>query len=548
VDSNSLYIRYLSAAAYTLSSGVLTRGALFLASIVLARLLGPRDYGAYSLIVASLLALTPFACLRLDIGLAKLIPELSVTAKGQVRKLVQSAYGLLALVAVPVAILVAAVADPAAHVLYHRPELVRYVRLTAPLLIALAAYHVAAGILMGIQDFRSLAIAQGVVSLVQVALTLPAAWLWRLNGALAAYALAWTFGVVLVVGFVAKGFARRGVRISLRCDWSPETAPLVRFSAGYLLATISWPLSFWCGNAVLTRFRGLDSAGLFSVAFSFAAWTVFLPGYLTNPSLPFLSEACAAQRFEAFRTVVGRNLRLIWLLASPLAIFITAGSKALIDLLYGSRFAVAWPAACLLSLGAVFTGSVGVLSQGFAGSGRVWQAAAMNWLWILSFASLSLLLVTKWGVTGVSVAYLAGTMLACWAYYVASRRALGLKNTRAGVALVILVPGFLLALALARNLTRVGALLIGLPLALLCAVALWLGLFSSGERVETYAAIHRLRLKMTTVGARAAGKREQSPARLFLSEAKDLSSAFPTLAGASPLAMADANFPPRADE
>jgi lipopolysaccharide exporter len=493
VDSTSIHNRYLSAATYTLTSGVLARGALFVASIVLARLLAPRDYGAYSLIVASLVAITPFACLRLDIGLAKHIPELLVTAKEEVEKLVASAYRLLLIFAVPLTILVAVFGGPAARLIYHRPEIVRDLIFTAPLLIVLAAYHVAAGILMGLQDFRSLAIVQGVMALVQIGLMLPAAWLWRLNGALAAYAATWTLGAVFVSGMAARNSARCGIGLSLgSSSTTPAAKPLVRFSTGYLLATISWPISFWCGNALLTRFRGLESAGLFSVAFSFAVWTLFLPGYLTNPSLPFLSEACAAAQLQDFRAVVDRNLRLIWLLAVPLVVFLTAGSKALVEALYGSRFTGAWPAACLLSLAAVFSGSVGVLSQAYAASGRVWQAAAKNWLWIFTFVALSCLLVKRWGVTGVSAAYLAGAALACCAYGVASRRTLKLENTGAAVAVVILIPGFGLAVTLVRSLSSVDALLVGIPLAFLCALALWVGLFSSGERAKTYAAAHRL--------------------------------------------------------
>ncbi|MGH9359095.1 MAG: oligosaccharide flippase family protein [Terriglobia bacterium] len=481
--SRSLYRRYLSAAGYTVSSGVVTRGALFLTSIIMARLLAPRDYGIYCLVISCLLALAPFAELRLDTGLVKFLPEWLASGKERVGSLVRSTYGLALILVLPVTAVVIISAGPLARIFYHQPGLSTYLALTAPVLIVLVGYQIGVGTLAGLQNFRSLAAVQGTIAILQIILMIPAAYYWKLNGAFAAYAASWACGAALVLVVSVKCLARRGmpfkgVRIS--CTECPS---LIHFSLGYLLATISWPLSFWCGNAILTRFCGFESAALFTVAISFGVWALFLPGYFTNPSLPFLSEAYAAERLPEFRTIVARNLRLIWLLAAPLAIFFTASSKILISILYGDKFLSAWPAAGLLSLAAVMSGSIGVISQGFAGSGKIWEVAALNWLWVFSFGILAWLLAASWGVVGVGAAYLAATLLAYCAYAARARASLELKNTGAVLALTVLLPAFGLAFASAYDASEISASLIGAVLAFGSALVLWRFLFSRSERL-----------------------------------------------------------------
>jgi len=122
-----------------------------------------------------------------------------------------------------------------------------------------------------------------------------------------------------------------------------------------------------------------------------------------GPAGPFLSEAWAAGRLEEFRDLARRNFRLAVSLAVPIAVFFAVVARPLVTLLYGARFAPAWPAASLLSLAGVFFIGIAVFNLAFTAAERVWESVALNALWLALFVALSAATAPAWGPAGVGL-------------------------------------------------------------------------------------------------------------------------------------------------
>src|SRR3974377_586397 len=90
----SLFRRYLSAAGYTLGSAVVGRGIAFVNTVLLVRWLGPGQYGFYSVLLSLLMVSSSFANLRLDLGLARYLPQFLLRRSGTEKELVKRAWKL----------------------------------------------------------------------------------------------------------------------------------------------------------------------------------------------------------------------------------------------------------------------------------------------------------------------------------------------------------------------------------------------------------------------------------------------------------------------
>ncbi len=90
----SLFRRYLSAAGYTLGSAVVGRGIAFVNTVLLVRWLGPGNYGVYAVLLSLLMVMSSFANLRLDLGLARYLPQFMLRRSSAERELVKRAWKL----------------------------------------------------------------------------------------------------------------------------------------------------------------------------------------------------------------------------------------------------------------------------------------------------------------------------------------------------------------------------------------------------------------------------------------------------------------------
>jgi O-antigen/teichoic acid export membrane protein len=256
---------------------------------------------------------------------------------------------------------------------------------------------------------------------------------------------------------------------------------LTHFSVGCLFASLISISGYRCGTAILTRYRGFEAAALFSVAYSFGAFTLFAPGYLLGPAVPFLSEAWAAGRLEEFRDLVRCNFRLAVSLTVPIAVSFAVLARPLVSLVYGARLAPAWPAASLLSLAGVFYIGIAVFNLAFTAAERVWESVALNALWLGLFAALSAVLAPAWGSAGVGLCFFLSLGVGygiCCAYGV---RAFGIPNVGAvQIATSVLAFGFC-AVWLASRLSGGALWLAGCAVAL--AVIAFLRAFCSSEEL-----------------------------------------------------------------
>jgi O-antigen/teichoic acid export membrane protein len=397
--------RYLTAALDSVVRGGASLALYGLTPIVLARALGPHDYGVY----ATVTSLTAFVAGLFHMGqnsaLHKLLPEYFVNDRARGGAMLADVVILTMAIALLCSAGLFAGANWIAAQLYHDAALTNVFRVCALLILTTALFNLASSVVAGLQDFQSYNTALLVRSLVLVTATWFGVMLWGLWGALAGQLIALGTSLMLLTASASRQASKRFAGL-IRPDFSRAVlSPLTAFVLPVFLMTLFNAPGYWWANTLLAQEHGFAAAGRFSAAYGLAQLIWLAPMSFYVPAMTFLSEAHAAQR-ERFGKLVGSNARTIWLLTLPLALGVALASPLLLRVLFGAAYQAAAPAAFALSLTGLLMGLIGLFNTALAAAGRIWYGCAITFGWAVIFVITGLISIPRWGLTGCALAYL----------------------------------------------------------------------------------------------------------------------------------------------
>lgn len=384
---------------------VVSRQALNLgATVILARLLSPADYG----LVAMVMTLTAFFQFFSDMGLSWATVQRSAVTRQQVDNLfwVNTAFGAVLWGA-------CALSGPLLNRFYGRSEL-------APVAAVLGAGFLLGGVavqptalLRRQMRLRALALievaARAAGAAAGVAMALAGFGYWSLAGqALVAQAV--VAGLALLVSEYRPGTPRRGA----------GTGALIKFG-GYLAGFEVFAYLGQNVDAIIVgRVFGAEPLGYYSRAY----FLMLLPAMLTSGSLNAVmvpSLSALRSNPEAMGAAYRKAMEAVAYVAFPLAIGLAVTAPEAVLVVYGERWAPVIPLLFWLSLGALFL-PLDTYRWLFIAAGR--GRALLGW-GIVQAVLLSggLLLATRWGLAGTAAAraWLAVAVLTAPGLYLAHR-------------------------------------------------------------------------------------------------------------------------------
>src|SRR5690606_18504631 len=322
------------------SVGIYTEYFLgMLTSIVIARHLGPADFGAYSLVIWLVATGVVITNSGVASAVIKFVAELRGAGReSQIRSLLAWAWrvqgGFLAVVLLGGTALFLLQGQRLMPGFDHGLLLLILLVTTA----LRASYMLNVGIAKGYENFRATAAIAVIVAPLNLLLIL---LVWWLDGP-----MEWFLGTFTVSSFVFWWISRRQVAPLLppAAAREPLDADTRRRLRSYTaLVAVSVAVSFITASEVevlfLTLFDTSASAGQFKVAFQLSGGALLLvPGVFGALLLPMMANALAQGR-----EVVSRRLSMsttyLSALAAPLVAFGVVFAHEIIGLLYGEAFA-----------------------------------------------------------------------------------------------------------------------------------------------------------------------------------------------------------------
>jgi len=403
---------------------MLAAGVTFGANVLLARYLGPAEYGIYSYMVALALLLATSVTFGGDTTALKITAQSTLGERPLLRQFfITSCTYVLALSAFVgvVAALVLCGSDIGGYS-------------TSSVLFGLAAVPcigvlgIACG---GLQGLGSPVLAQSLLLLARpLAVGLGASLLFHIVGvagnsttALALECVAALLAMALAAGLLAK---KLGPGISWTESRGQSLISFLRSGAGLLALNIVQILLAQTGVLVLGLAQKPNDAGLYAAAARFSTMISLGLAAINAVAAPAIGRLQRAGDFEALQVTVSTVARLSVVVALPGAIVFALFGKSLL-LWVGPEFEAAYPALVVLTLGQCVNSVTGCVVHVIVMSGQHRHALRVMGTTAAAGVIGSIAVADVWGATGV--AGVTATAMATWNLILAGwiSRHLGIK-------------------------------------------------------------------------------------------------------------------------
>jgi O-antigen/teichoic acid export membrane protein len=402
-----------------LAGGVVGQALQFGCQIVLARLLGPAQFGLYGIGWTLFRLIGPFAGLGLNAGVIYGASVVTGSARGRRRDvLLQSlALGLLAGALVGAAGYLAA--PRVAAGVFGKGELTGVLRAFALALPLLTGLMVASSATKLSLSMAYSTITEGFAQpafnllFVFVALYL---FDWRLMGAVQATVLSYALALMMALGFVLILF---WPALRSRDQMRSFVRELLAFSVPASIAGAFVNLINRVDRLVIGAFLPAAEVGIYQAASQTSTLFDIVPNMFNNVIAVRVSELHSRGELGRLEELYRLGAKWSFYLTIPVFLVICAVPGAVMDVMYGVRYhAGAWPLS-IMCIGLMSDAVVGAASPILIFTGNQTLAGSISTSALIAAIALNYLLVPKFGLIGGAVAtalaesgMLCGLMLA----------------------------------------------------------------------------------------------------------------------------------------
>jgi O-antigen/teichoic acid export membrane protein len=432
-------------AVYNFLIKAITLAFGFVASVVVARFLGPERYGVYSFVMWVLYAVGLLVNLGINTTITKYVSEYWGRSDfSTITSIFRKLFRFELVAGVVVTLLLFLFAPLIAH-WYHNPDLSLYLKVSASVLLPMGLMWVFNGLFCGLQRYDLIAIINLIVSPLTVGIILLVLYLGgKIEWLVAVSAIT---NILLLISYIYLKRTRFDLLLSggrrtcpERADARPSgrsrrttdngqkitpdlTSKLFKFSASVfvilILDAIVWERF---GILFLSIFSASSEIAFYNVAFILSSRTmILLPGALTGILLPAMSEVYGRGNREELAKVHANATRYLAMLSLPLCLGGIAIARQLLPMLYGFSFQPASLLFMILLLGGT-VGSISTSSSSLLYSAELQGVVVrVGILSALVNLTVSWLLVHTFGAKGVAIANAlaqttAGVIIIYYAY------------------------------------------------------------------------------------------------------------------------------------
>ncbi|MEM2869230.1 MAG: flippase [Thermoplasmata archaeon] len=412
--------RMVSGIGWNIFGVVIGSAAGILTSIILARLLGPANYGTLALTLSILNVLVVFSSLGFEFALNKYIPILlEQKMGGAIRSVVARLIVIKLGISIALAVFIFIAAGPIAEHLFKKPVLANYFRLLGLMVVPYSLEPIFKGVLTGfyMQKFINLVDAGAKILYLVVAATVLIAG-QGVAGVLMANLLANLMFVTMAArrSWSVMPEAKRGRSFPMR--------PILRYSLFLFVYTI---MNFLLGQQldllmIGSMLEDVREVAFYTIAYSlsYMVLSFFSLALMGGITLTYFSELHARKDMEGLRRGYTVMLEYLFVFIIPLAVAGALFAPEILQLLYGRDFAttgalllllIYFPTMAMMKIGTLTSTFMSAMDQERR---LVTSRAIFGGVNIL----LNLILIPRFGalgaLVGTTTASITGSIYECW--------------------------------------------------------------------------------------------------------------------------------------
>lgn len=391
--------RLFRGAGIVFAGTILELAVSFLAQLLIARYLGPINYGAVALGLKVMTAGSIIVLVGLDSGIGRYLPRYDTPAER--RGVLVSAFQL----ALPVAVLAGAVvfvtADLIATEAFHDASVAPILRVFSIALPFAAFVRLTVGSIQGMQ--------QSLPKVVIQHLTLPIVRFLSIAGVLAlglgAVAAAWAYGLAYIVaGLLGLYYLLRYTPLFERTEPVLMRRELLAFSAPLMITAAMLQILSHIDTFFLGYFSSTGTVGIYNVVYPLGQLlTVVLSafGFMIMPAISSLDADESAGEMRRTYQIAAK-----WVLLATLPVFLVVAlfPEMVLKLTFGGEYVPGALALSVLSVGFFTHAIVGPNGNTLTSVGRTQVIMYDNIAIAVTNVALNLLLIPRYGLLGAAVA------------------------------------------------------------------------------------------------------------------------------------------------
>lgn len=403
--SSNINRKIISNSFWIISSNILSKFILLVATILMAKYLGKEEYGQFGIIKSTILMFVMFASLELGLTATKYIAQYKKSDKVRVEKIIGISNLFALLIGFSFSFLVYVFSNIIAHQI-NAPEIYQEIQLSSFIIFFAAINGIQNGILAGLENFKELSINNAIAGIISsIALVITSKY-FDLSMVVVAFGLNYILLFLFNYWSLRKVFySQYDINIFRKKNFE-EINILWKFSLPAILAGLMVsPVVWLCNYFLVNQPSGYLEMAEFDIANQWRNTILFIPTALSQIALPLLTSALNDNK--NYKKIFNLNIKINFYLGFIMTVVFVALSPFIIDF-YGEKYERAIYPLIIMFITTFLITVNNVIGQAIASQGKMWYGFYVNAIWAIVLIICSYILIVKYqlGAIGLSLAFL----------------------------------------------------------------------------------------------------------------------------------------------
>lgn len=396
-DTNRELTQLLSSATLVFVGTVVGSASMLVERVLVGRALNPSAYGEISIG----LAILSFGSIVSMVGFAQGVPRYMPRFDSETDKrgVWLTGIGVVAVVSTLVTVVLLSQLETLDALLLEGEDGVRLLRLFVLAVPFVAGLRVTVGAIRG---FENTLYKTYVKDLLYPGGRIVLLWV-LLQAGVGIYAAGYAYLAAAIASLVVAHLLLRRL-IPLVGDFRGHVGEMATFSAPLVVSTTLWLLLTKTDTVMLGYFRSSHEVGLYSAAYPLANGLLLVLSAFGFLYLPLASRLDSTGERDELESIYTVTTKWIFLTTFPAFVAFAIFPADVLSVFFGNKYASAWPALTVLSVGFFTNAAVGRNRETLSALGRTVPILVANLLAFVCNLGLNLLLIPQYGFVGAACA------------------------------------------------------------------------------------------------------------------------------------------------
>jgi len=388
--------------------GAIVRFFGFLTTAALSRILGPADFGIYSLVANTTSSVYSFVRFGTDAAIPVFMARSDETREALQQKGEILGAGLfLLLISAFVGSFVCIVFSAAiANSIFKRPVLQSWIALAAVFVVFQCLSQFLYCIVVGFQRFPQYAKIMATNAAIGMAVVVPLALVYGLTVAMLVLAITQILALTMLYLTVREILLFKRIQIRF-VNFGTEARKLLEYGFPFYLSGLALIPSVYYAQGLLTQRGGIEVVGGLRVISALLSLLSFVPGAIAPVILNRLSSTASGSR-KSFVLELCLLIKYSWIFAVITGMLAALLTPVLVLIISGEQYAQYVPAARLAIFSSMFTTVLGVVTNAALSMGRVTMILQYSVFQAIAFFTTAVLMLSNYGLEGYFIAEILG--------------------------------------------------------------------------------------------------------------------------------------------